>query len=86
MHFVDAQVFSVQVDPEDQLDTAWAIEEVVFCRGDGDVFRAQPDDPRVVPDDELPGYAVVDWGDGDCCLSSGVGGPDETSASGQGFR
>ena len=63
VNFVDAQVFHVTeaLDRKD-CDEILAIETIEMTPPSAGIFQTTMEDPRIVPDNELAGFAVIDSG------------------------
>ena len=63
VHFVDAQVFAIDLDsPSVEDELAFAIEEIASPDADETVYQNGPEDPRLVADSDRSGFAVIDSG------------------------
>ena len=63
VHFVDAQVFHVnEVKVSEEHNEILAIEAIEAGPSSPEIFQTESEDPRLVPDSELAGYAVIDSG------------------------
>ena len=63
VHFVDAQVFHVaEACIRNDCKEIMAIEAIDVTPASSGIFQTTAEDPRIVPDNELAGYAVIDSG------------------------